>query len=138
MVPPRIATAPLRNSSANSLRAPCAALTRLGIPCPWEFRRLSVFVHCVLGRRLTKLNTPRSRRSLLRIRSTRRSKEDTMSERKAILFFTAAFAAMIGTAYGAHHLTGEQVVQAQCITCHETGLNGAPRIGDREAWVPRL
>jgi cytochrome c5 len=61
-----------------------------------------------------------------------------MSERKAILFFTAAFAAVTGTAYGAHHLTGEQVVQAQCITCHETGVNGAPRIGDREAWVPRL
>ena len=60
-----------------------------------------------------------------------------MSERRAI-FFAAAFAAMTGTAYGAHHLTGEQVVQAQCVTCHEAGLNGAPRIGDREAWVPRL
>lgn len=61
-----------------------------------------------------------------------------MSERKATLFFMAAFAALTGTAYGAHELTGEQVVQAQCITCHEAGLNGAPRIGDREAWVPRL
>ncbi len=61
-----------------------------------------------------------------------------MSERKALLFITAAFAAMTSTAYGAHHLKGEQVVQAQCATCHETGVNGAPKIGDREAWVPRL
>jgi cytochrome c5 len=34
--------------------------------------------------------------------------------------------------------TGQQVVQAQCVKCHETGLKGAPRIGDREAWIPRL
>lgn len=34
--------------------------------------------------------------------------------------------------------SAEQIVQAQCAKCHETGENGAPRIGDREAWVPRL
>lgn len=34
--------------------------------------------------------------------------------------------------------SGEQVVNAQCVKCHEEGLTGAPRIGDRQAWVPRL
>ena len=34
--------------------------------------------------------------------------------------------------------TGEQVVQAQCSKCHEAGTGGAPRIGDRDAWIPRL
>ena len=34
--------------------------------------------------------------------------------------------------------SGEQIVAAQCSKCHATGLNGAPRIGDRDAWVPRL
>jgi cytochrome c5 len=34
--------------------------------------------------------------------------------------------------------TGEQVVQSQCGNCHRTGENGAPRIGDRAAWTPRL
>jgi cytochrome c5 len=34
--------------------------------------------------------------------------------------------------------TGQQVVQAQCHKCHQDGLHGAPRIGDREAWIPRL
>lgn len=34
--------------------------------------------------------------------------------------------------------SGEQVVRLQCSKCHEDGLNGAPRIGDRAAWIPRL
>lgn len=34
--------------------------------------------------------------------------------------------------------SGEQIVQAQCIKCHETGVGGAPKIGDRAAWVPRV
>ena len=34
--------------------------------------------------------------------------------------------------------TGEEVVKAQCFKCHETGKGGAPKIGDRDAWVPRL
>lgn len=33
---------------------------------------------------------------------------------------------------------GEQVVKAQCAKCHQTGVSGAPKIGDRDAWVPRL
>jgi len=34
--------------------------------------------------------------------------------------------------------TGEQIVKQQCASCHEKGLHGAPRIDDREAWVPRM
>ncbi|SPE30332.1 putative cytochrome c5 [Burkholderiales bacterium] len=34
--------------------------------------------------------------------------------------------------------TGEQVVKAQCHKCHEAGVGGAPKIGDRAAWAPRL
>ena len=30
--------------------------------------------------------------------------------------------------------TGKQVVEATCSTCHGTGANGAPRIGDKKAW----
>jgi cytochrome c5 len=33
---------------------------------------------------------------------------------------------------------GEQIVQAQCAKCHRTGVDGAPKIGDRDAWTPRL
>lgn len=33
---------------------------------------------------------------------------------------------------------GPEVVKAVCSECHESGKNGAPRIGDRAAWIPRL
>jgi cytochrome c5 len=34
--------------------------------------------------------------------------------------------------------SGAQVVAAQCVKCHETGLHGAPKIDDRVAWTPRM
>lgn len=34
--------------------------------------------------------------------------------------------------------TGEQVYQAVCKTCHEAGLAGAPKFGDKAAWAPRI
>lgn len=34
--------------------------------------------------------------------------------------------------------SGEQVVTAQCAKCHQAGEGGAPKIGDRAAWIPRL
>ena len=34
--------------------------------------------------------------------------------------------------------SGAQVVQAQCAQCHEKGVGGAPVIGDRAAWIPRV
>jgi cytochrome c5 len=33
---------------------------------------------------------------------------------------------------------GKEVVQAQCAKCHATGVFGAPKIGDRTAWILRL
>ncbi|GEM_PF-494791 len=34
--------------------------------------------------------------------------------------------------------SSETIVQNQCAKCHQTGQGGAPRIGDRAAWIPRL
>jgi cytochrome c5 len=34
--------------------------------------------------------------------------------------------------------SGKQIVQVQCAKCHQTGVDGAPKIGDRTAWIPRL
>lgn len=33
--------------------------------------------------------------------------------------------------------SGKQVVESTCAGCHATGANGAPKIGDREAWKER-
>jgi cytochrome c5 len=34
--------------------------------------------------------------------------------------------------------SGKQVVDTQCAKCHTKGVGGAPKIGDRAAWAPRL
>ncbi|PKO84469.1 MAG: cytochrome c5 family protein [Betaproteobacteria bacterium HGW-Betaproteobacteria-11] len=34
--------------------------------------------------------------------------------------------------------TGEQIYQAACQACHATGAAGAPKLGDKAAWAPRL
>ena len=36
------------------------------------------------------------------------------------------------------NLTGEQVYGQVCKTCHEAGLAGAPKAGDKSAWTPRI
>jgi cytochrome c5 len=33
--------------------------------------------------------------------------------------------------------SGAEIVVAQCSKCHEAGINGAPRVGDRAAWLGR-
>ena len=38
---------------------------------------------------------------------------------------------------GSSERTGEQVVAETCGRCHQTGEGGAPKIGDRAAWVKR-
>jgi cytochrome c5 len=34
--------------------------------------------------------------------------------------------------------TGEQAFKGQCAACHAAGLAGAPKLGDAEAWAPRI
>jgi cytochrome c5 len=34
--------------------------------------------------------------------------------------------------------TGEEVVKAVCSMCHAAGLMNAPKIGDKDAWKPRI
>ena len=35
-------------------------------------------------------------------------------------------------------MSGGDVYGRFCRTCHDTGLNDAPKVGDAEAWAPRL
>ena len=34
--------------------------------------------------------------------------------------------------------SGEQVFAAQCTACHTSGAAGAPKLGDKVAWAPRI
>lgn len=33
---------------------------------------------------------------------------------------------------------GEQIYQTRCSACHATGVAGAPKLGDKAAWAPRI
>lgn len=35
-------------------------------------------------------------------------------------------------------MTAEQVYNRACMACHTTGAAGAPKLGDAEAWAPRI
>jgi cytochrome c5 len=34
--------------------------------------------------------------------------------------------------------SGEEVFKGQCAACHATGAAGAPKLGDKGAWAPRI
>jgi len=33
---------------------------------------------------------------------------------------------------------GQKIYQASCQACHVAGVAGAPKLGDKEAWAPRI
>lgn len=35
-------------------------------------------------------------------------------------------------------IPGEQTYQRFCISCHASGVSGAPPVGNPEAWAPRI
>lgn len=43
-----------------------------------------------------------------------------------------------GAKPAASERSGEQIAQAACLKCHETGDKGAPKISDQAAWTQRL
>jgi cytochrome c5 len=52
----------------------------------------------------------------------------------ASLIISGALVALAGTALA----DGQQVYQASCQACHATGAANAPKLGDKEAWAPRI
>lgn len=50
----------------------------------------------------------------------------------------AAPAAAGSTQAAAEPRTGEQVFNGHCMACHATGAAGAPKMGDKAAWAPRI
>lgn len=54
----------------------------------------------------------------------------------ALLAFAAGLAPHVAAAHEGER-SGKEVVAATCVTCHGTGTQGAPKIGDRKAWSKR-
>jgi cytochrome c5 len=49
----------------------------------------------------------------------------------------AAGAALVAPPEAAAQRSGKEVVESTCINCHGSGAQGAPKIGDRQAWAKR-
>jgi len=35
-------------------------------------------------------------------------------------------------------LSGEDIYNSSCVACHGIGIAGAPKVGDHDAWAPRI
>jgi len=68
--------------------------------------------------------------------TTRDTKEDEQHVLERIKPVGIVVLAEAGAASG--NLSGQQVFAQVCKTCHETGLAGAPKAGDKAAWAPRI
>lgn len=42
------------------------------------------------------------------------------------------------TTTGSMMIKGSKVYHRACVACHGAGLVGAPKLGDRDAWAPRI
>ena len=52
------------------------------------------------------------------------------------------FASVIGLSLAfagtAQARSGQEVYNSTCIACHNAGVSGAPKFGDKKAWAPRI
>ena len=57
---------------------------------------------------------------------------------RATVTVAALALALAAPASQAQSASGEQVYKEVCFACHATGLEKAPKLGDRKAWAPLI
>jgi cytochrome c5 len=71
--------------------------------------------------------------------TTQRSPAASEDERKVLARIQPVGTVVLAAPAAAKgSMTGEQVYGQICKTCHEAGLAGAPKVGDKAAWAPRI
>jgi cytochrome c5 len=56
---------------------------------------------------------------------------------KALYIGFIAMTGLLGATAG-HAATAEETYKAVCSVCHDAGVAGAPKFGDKAAWAPRI
>ena len=56
---------------------------------------------------------------------------------KAILVGSLAIVSLVA-AGGVFAATAEETYKTSCSACHDAGVANAPKLGDKDAWAPRL
>ena len=51
---------------------------------------------------------------------------------------SVVIASVLLTASGSLLADGQKTYKATCQACHASGAAGAPKLGDKEAWAPRI
>ncbi len=62
-----------------------------------------------------------------------------LSAALCVLFVSSVCSTAATAAKKAPDLTkGQTVYEGGCVACHKAGLMGAPKLGDKAAWAPRI
>lgn len=57
---------------------------------------------------------------------------------KIIFILVCANLALAGCSSGPDHSEGMAIVNSKCKVCHASGINGAPILGNKKMWSPRI
>jgi cytochrome c5 len=57
---------------------------------------------------------------------------------KKIVQIAAIGAALLTVNSAVQAADGETIYNTKCMACHNAGVAGAPKLGDKEAWAPRI
>lgn len=54
------------------------------------------------------------------------------------VLISAAMLALVSAAANVQAADGEKVYKSLCFSCHDSGVAGSPKLGDKAAWAPRI
>ena len=57
---------------------------------------------------------------------------------KKIIVTLASTLLLAGAVQAEEENAGKQIYDSKCVTCHASGVAGAPKLGDKDAWAPRI
>ncbi|MGD2074754.1 MAG: c-type cytochrome [Gammaproteobacteria bacterium] len=57
---------------------------------------------------------------------------------KKIVVTLASALVLAGMAQAGEESAAKKIYDTKCMACHASGVAGAPKLGDKQAWAPRI